>query len=62
MSGGVGAVDVELKVVGLCMKINVWVVGKDFEHGEEVNVKKERTKNRILGNTMGDRAGEMSLS
>ena len=57
MSGGVGAVEVELKVIGVGMKGNVWVVGKDLEHGEEVNVKKERTKNRTLGNTMGDRSG-----
>ena len=30
---------------------------KDLEHGEEVNVKKERTKNRTMSNTMGDIAG-----
>ena len=57
MSGGVCAVEVELKVIGVGMKGNVWVVGKYLEHGEEVNVKKDRTKNRTLGNTMGDRAG-----
>ena len=62
MSGGIGAVDEELKVIGVCMKRNVWVVGKDLEHGEEINVKKYRTKNSTLGNIMGDRAGEMSVS
>ena len=54
---GVGAVEVELKVIGIGMKGTVWVVGKDLEHGEEVNVKKERTKNGTLGNTMGARTG-----
>ena len=53
----VGAVHVELKVIGVGMKGNVWVVGKDLEQGEEVNVKTERTNNRILGNTMGDKSG-----
>ena len=64
MSGGVGSVEVELKVIGVGIKGNIWVVGKDLEHGEEVNVKKERTKNRILGNTMGDTIEwrEMSVS
>ena len=62
MSGGVGAVKVELKVIGVGMKGNVWVDSQDLEHGEEINVKKERTKNRTMGNTMGDRAGEMSVS
>ena len=57
MIGGVGAVEVKLKVLGLGMKGHFWVVGKDLEHGEEVNVKKERTKKRTLGNTMGDIAG-----
>ena len=57
MNGGVDTVEVELKVIGVGMKGNVWVVGKYLEHGEEVNVKNERTKNITLGNTMGDRAG-----
>ena len=33
MSGGVGAVEEKLKVIGVCMKGHVWVVGKDLEHG-----------------------------
>ena len=45
MSGGVGAVEVELKVIGVGLKGHFWVVCKDLEHREEVNVKKERTKN-----------------
>ena len=57
MSGGVCEVEVELKVIGVGMKGNVWVEGKYLEHGDEVNVKKERTKNITLGNTMGDREG-----
>ena len=57
MSEGFGAVEVELKVIGIGMQGNVWVVGKDLEHGEEVNVKMVRTKNITMGNTMGVRAG-----
>ena len=57
ISGGVSSVEVELNVIGVGMKGHLWIVGKDLEHGEEVNVKKERTKNITLGNTMGDRAG-----
>ena len=57
LNGGVGAVEVELKVIGVGMKGNFRVVGKYLEHGEEVNVKKERTNNRTLGNTIGDRTG-----
>ena len=53
MIGRVGAVE----VIGVGMKVNFWVVGKDLEHWEEVNVKKEITKNRTLRNTMGDGAG-----
>ena len=55
MSGGVGAVEVELKVIGVGMEGHFWVDGKDLEHGDEVNVKKKRTMIRTLGNTMGDR-------
>ena len=58
MSGGVGYVEVELKGIVVGMKGHFWVVGKDLEHGEEVHVKKERTKNRTLGNTMGDISGK----
>ena len=57
MSGGVGAIKLEFKVIGVGMKGNVWVFGKYLEHGEEVNLKKERTKYGNLGNTMGDRDG-----
>ena len=57
MCGRVGEVEVELKVIGVGMKGNIRVVGKDLEHGEDVNLKKERTKNITLGNTIGDRAG-----
>ena len=57
MSGGVGSVKVDLKVIGVSMKGNICVVGKYLEHGEEVKVKKERSKNITLGNTMGDRVG-----
>ena len=53
MSGGIGAVEVELKVIGLGKKGHFWVFGKDLEHEEEVHIIKERTKNRTLGNTMG---------
>ena len=62
MSGGVDVVEVELKVIGVDMKGNVWVVCKDLEHGEEVNVNKERIENRTMGNIMSDRVGGMSMS
>ena len=39
MSGVVGAVEVECKVIGVGMKGHFWVVGKDLERGDEVHFK-----------------------
>ena len=51
MSGGVDAVDVELKVIGVGMKGNVRVVCNDLEHGEEINLKRRRLRIELWGIT-----------
>ena len=48
MSGGVGAVEIELNVFSVGMKGNACIVGIHVEHREEVHIKKERTKIIII--------------